>query len=396
MIIPTINIAASMREWLSNQSYSQVLVLCDANTERDCLPLIAGFYDDFFVVKPGEAHKNIDTVQQIWTWLLARKASRGAVLLNLGGGVIGDMGGFAAATYKRGIDFVQIPTTLLAMIDASIGGKLGIDFGNIKNSVGVFSDPKNVFLAPEFLATLPEREFKSGLAEVIKHELIGATEERSHVFARWHNLAEFRHLMLKINNETTNNEQQTTNNEQRSNEQETTNTEAQTTNNLLLNTLYWITENVAIKQNIVQQDPFEKGLRKVLNLGHTIGHALESFSLNTEKPLLHGEAVALGLIAELYLSHKLLGLKYNFYLNWKTIIEKNFEQSFSELGFVFTENDYEILWDFMLNDKKNNSKNGVLQEQEVKFSLLQKIGNPAWDIAVSKSDVFEALNVIRN
>ncbi len=364
MIIPTINIAASMREWLSHQSYSQVLVLCDTNTERDCLPLIAGFYDDFLVVNAGEIHKNIDTVQQIWAWLLTRKASRGAVLLNLGGGVIGDMGGFAAATYKRGIDFVQMPTTLLAMIDASIGGKLGIDFGNIKNSVGVFSDPKNVFLAPEFLATLPEREFKSGLAEVIKHELIGATEERSHVFARWHNLAEFRHLMLKNDTDFTN----------------------EAYKELLLNTLYWITENVAIKQEIVQQDPYEKGLRKVLNLGHTIGHALESLSLNTPKPLLHGEAVALGLIAELYLSHKKLGLKESFYLNWKTIIEQNF----ANLDFKFTENDYETLWNFMLNDKKNNDKNN---SDDIKFVLLQKLGNPVWDVSVSKQEVFEALNI---
>ena len=354
-----------MREWLTTQSYSQVFVLCDTNTERDCLPWIEGFYDDYFVVKAGEQHKNIESTQAIWAWLLARKADRNAVLLNLGGGVVGDMGGFAAATYKRGIDFVQIPTTLLAMIDASIGGKVGIDFGGIKNSVGVFCEPRVVFIAPEFLGTLPEREFRSGLAEVIKHELIGIDEERGHVFARWHNLAEYRHLINKsLSNE----------------DGDFTTTEYK---ELLLNTLYWITENVAIKQEIVGQDPYEKGLRKVLNLGHTVGHAIESFSLTTDTPLLHGESVALGLIVELYLSHKKLGLKEKFYLDWTSIIRNNFP----ELPILFRESDYETLWEFMLNDKKNNK--GI-----VKCVLLERIGNPAWDIELSKDEFMEAIDVL--
>ncbi len=360
-IIPTVNIAVSLREWLAKESYSQVLVLCDTNTATHCLPLIEGLYDSFFVVKAGENYKNIDTCQEIWTWFLEKKADRNALLLNLGGGVIGDMGGFAAATYKRGIHFVQLPTTLLAMIDASIGGKLGIDFQGIKNSVGVFCDPTTVFLAPQFLSTLPEREFRSGLAEVIKHELIGDAEKRDHVFARWHNLAEFRHLMVKKETDFSTDEYR----------------------NLLLNTLYWITENVAIKQEIVLEDPYEKGVRKVLNLGHTIGHAIESFSLNTATPLLHGEAVALGLIAELHLSHKKLGLKEKFYKEWTTIIRQNFP----DLPILFRESDYETLWEIILNDKKN--KQGV-----VKCVLLQRLGNPVWDIDLDKEEAFEVFDIL--
>lgn len=364
MIIPTLDINASLLVWLWQQNYTQVFVLCDSNTARDCLPFVTALYTDFLEIEAGEQHKNIETVQKIWAWLLEKKADRNAVLLNLGGGVVGDMGGFAAATYKRGIDFVQIPTSLLAMVDASVGGKVGIDFGGIKNSIGAFCQPTVVFLAPQFLATLPEREFRSGLAEVIKHELLGDTEKRDHVFARWHNLAEFRHLSLK----------------------QTADLSTEGYKDLLLNALYWITENVTIKQAIVEEDPLEKNRRKVLNLGHTLGHALESFSLNTAQPLLHGEAVALGLIGELYLSTKKVGLKQKTYKDWVAIIHQNFPN----LQPLFSKEDYETLWELMLNDKKN--KNGM-----VHCVLLERLGKPVWDIAITKQDAFEAFdNLLEN
>ena len=168
------NIAADLKNWLSqNAHFSKIFVIMDENTEKCCLPVLNGIhFDQYIHIVSGELHKNMGTVQQIWQALLDANADRNSLVVNLGGGVIGDMGGFAAATYKRGIAFVQIPTTLLAMVDASVGGKLGIDFGSIKNSVGVFGEPAHVFIAPIFLETLPERILRSGIAEMIKHEAI--------------------------------------------------------------------------------------------------------------------------------------------------------------------------------------------------------------------------------
>ncbi len=258
-------------EFIQGRKYSQYFVLADENTAQYCLPRLAqsGFLPEYTLIQipAGEQHKHIGTCTQIWQQMLDAGSDRKALLINLGGGVIGDMGGFCAGTYKRGIDFVQIPTTLLSQVDASIGGKLGIDFGQVKNSIGLFGNPQAVFVDTTFLQTLPAREVRSGFAEIIKHSLIadGAQWEAIKKVQDWRNLD-------------------------------------------------WngfIGPSLRIKQRVVEADPFERGLRKALNFGHTIGHAVEGHALETDSPLLHGEAIAIGMVCEAFLSRKKTGLSSN-------------------------------------------------------------------------------------
>ena len=249
--------------WLRVRSYSRVFVLADSNTRRHCLPYFQSCLDtvawNWVDVPAGEIHKTLSTCAHIWQAMLEARLDRSALVVNLGGGVIGDMGGFCAATYKRGTDFVQVPTTLLAMTDAAIGGKVGVDFQGIKNVIGVFRMPAAVFADPAFLKTLPERELRSGFAEVVKHGCIGEP-------AWWSQLA-----ALPAGFESS------------------------------WHTDDWtalLERSIAVKLRVVAEDPLEKGLRAVLNFGHTIGHALESYFLNTADPLTHGEAVAIGMYCE--------------------------------------------------------------------------------------------------
>ncbi|MBK6995960.1 MAG: 3-dehydroquinate synthase [Lewinellaceae bacterium] len=256
--------------WLENQQYSQVFVLCDENTRRHCLPYFlkeTGLSEKITLteIPSGESKKTLATCEKIWQSMLAAKLDRKALVVNLGGGVIGDMGGFCAATWKRGVDFIQVPTTLLSMTDAAIGGKTGIDFQGIKNTIGVFQQPVAVFVDPVFLQTLPERELRSGYAEVIKHALIGDSE-----LAR--QLSDPDSFGIKLSE---------------SSDQ---------------NWLDILQKSIAVKVRVVQEDPLEKDLRMLLNFGHSIGHALESWFLETEEPLTHGEAVYIGMVCESFLA----------------------------------------------------------------------------------------------
>ena len=322
------SIQPALAKWLAAQAYSRVCVLCDTHTEALCVPLLPEAAAKHVIVVPfGESHKNITTVQHIWQQLLAINADRHTLLLNVGGGVVGDMGGFAAATYKRGIDFVQVPTTLLAMIDASVGGKLGIDFGNVKNSVGVFAPPKAVFICPQFLQTLPDRVLRSGFAEMLKHQLIAQpTLDTAQIVPQ----------------------------------------------------MAAIRASVTIKARIVAQDPLEQGLRKILNFGHTIGHALESLFLQTDAPLLHGEAVAIGMICEAHISSQKLGFETAKLVNLVAAISQWFVLPQIPLA------QSEVLWQLMQNDKKNN-------DNAVKAVLLADIGQPKWDFAITQHDLRESL-----
>jgi 3-dehydroquinate synthase len=254
----------SFPAWLHDRGCSQIYLLTDENTRCHCLPIFlekTGLPNEVTIteIPAGENFKNLSTCERIWQQMLDAKLDRKALVLNLGGGVIGDMGGFCAATWKRGVDFVQVPTTLLAMTDAAIGGKLGIDFQGVKNTIGVFKNPAAVFVDPDFLKTLPERELRSGFAEVIKHALIGDPE-----------------LWQMVQSEAV-------------------------TQSHRLTTSAWLDllrASIAVKVRIVQEDPLEKGIRALLNFGHTIGHAVESYFLETNEPLTHGEAVAVGMICE--------------------------------------------------------------------------------------------------
>ncbi|HLP94835.1 MAG TPA: 3-dehydroquinate synthase [Saprospiraceae bacterium] len=295
------NLAETLGPWLKEQSYSQILVLTDTHTHVQCLPLFQDLLPYPFhtiQIPSGEQHKNLDTCTQIWQQMLIHKLDRKSLLINLGGGVIGDMGGFCAATWKRGIDFIQVPTTLLSMTDAAIGGKTGIDFQGIKNTIGVFQTPAAVFADPAFLHTLSDREFISGLAEVIKHGFIGAPQL----------LENFINLQPAA-----------------------------------LRNLPWtqlLGQSIAVKVRVVTEDPKEKGLRMLLNYGHSIGHAIESYFLETDNPLTHGEAVAIGMICETPPPHQ-------------TRVAQILAPFFPK---VTIPNDaLPVLWQLMQQDKKNSS-----------------------------------------
>lgn len=332
------NSLQQLNKFLSENKYSKVFVLVDSNTEVHCLPLLqnslSGIEYDLIEVTPGEENKNIDFCIGIWRMLLDFGADRNSILLNLGGGVLTDMGGFAASTFKRGIDFVQIPTTLLSQVDASIGGKTGIDMDNVKNIIGTFTQPKAVFIHTPFLATLNERELRSGYAEVIKHGLI----YDKLLFEKLKSIAPA---------------------------------------NLTPEIIY---RSVEIKNEVVIADPFERGLRKILNYGHTIGHAIESYSLvHDEMPLLHGEAIAIGFICEAYLSAKKNGLQQTEL----AVILKTLKNIYP--AYNLSRTSYPDLLDIMKNDKKNNAG-------QINFSLLSSIGKCSFDIFCSQDEIFESLD----
>lgn len=329
--------------FFEKKTFSKIAILVDRNTERDCLPILL---DGLGKVQPhvisiqsGEIFKNIDTCQLIWKKMLEFQLDRKSLLINLGGGVIGDMGGFCAATFKRGISFVQIPTTLLSMVDASVGGKLGIDLGGIKNSIGVFRDPEEVWIDPFFLNTLHIREIRSGFAEMIKHALIADV-------AQWESLKNA--IDIK---------------------------ELEWSN--------WIERSVEVKKRVVKEDPYEKGLRKILNFGHTIGHAVESLFLESEKPLLHGEAIAVGMICETYLSHKICGLSKNALLEICEFILHHFGHH------PIAEKNFSELINLMGNDKKNEG-------DRINFALLKESGKAVFDIFVDKDDILGSLSFYNN
>ena len=314
-----------LNKLISENNYSTLFIMVDSNTNEVCLPKLLPLIEtesriEIIEFDAGEINKNIETCVQIWNVLTELGADRKSLIINLGGGVVTDLGGFVASTFKRGIDFINIPTTLLAMVDASIGGKTGIDLGNLKNQIGVINNPKLVVIDSDFLETLPQIEMRSGLAEILKHGLI-------------------------------------------------------------CNKIYWkqfldltilnfddidaiIFDSIKIKNEIVMQDPMELGIRKALNFGHTLGHAIESYFMEnpTKKNLLHGEAIAIGMVLESYISMTKNLISKEEYTEIKTTIKSIFE------GVDFDKNDIQSIVDLLIHDKKN--ENG-----KIKFVLLDGIGN---------------------
>jgi 3-dehydroquinate synthase len=325
---------APLTEILESGGYSKIFVFADSTTSEVCLPLFQEMLDDFsgfdlIETDPGEENKNIDFCIGIWKTLLDFGADRKCLMINLGGGVITDMGGFVASTYKRGIDFINIPTTLLSQVDASVGGKTGIDVDNVKNMVGTFTLPQAVFIETAFLKTLPQRELLSGFAEMIKHGLI--------VDRNYYNElknSDYQHITPQA-----------------------------------------IYRSVEIKNEVVTEDPHEKGLRKILNFGHTIGHAVETYALiNDEKPLTHGEAIAIGMICEAFLSSKNNTLSAEDLNDVTDYISKLYP------AYYIKEESYTSLMEFMQSDKKN--ENG-----QIMFSLLSSIGKCDYNCRVSENDI---------
>lgn len=333
-----------LKALLRSKKYSRIFILVDENSHDHCLPRLIAHVpaltgSEFVEIESGERNKNIDISKELWLALSDMNADRRSLLINLGGGVIGDMGGFVASTYMRGIDFVQIPTTLLSQVDASVGGKLGIDLGPLKNLVGVFQDPSMVLIDSAFLSTLPHRQILSGFAEVLKHGLIAD-----------------RKYFIQC-------------------------AEADPLGDLKEE---WIMHSVRIKAGIVKKDPREAGPRKFLNFGHTIGHALESFSLESEGlSLLHGEAVAAGMICAAYLSYKRAGLKKE---NLKFITDRL--SAFYKLQ-NFNKFDEHRVLELMRHDKKN-------VDGQYRFVLLKDIGVPVADVKCTAAIVKESFRYYRD
>ncbi len=333
---------AELDKFIHTTPYSKVLILTDRNTGKYCLPVLHAAVPglkgyDVIEVDPGEENKNIDFCVGIWKMMLDFGADRQSLMINLGGGVVTDMGGFAASTFKRGIDFVQVPTTLLSQVDASVGGKTGIDMDNVKNIIGTFAQPKAVFITAKFLETLDKRQLVSGFAEVIKHGLIADKAFYEEVKGM----------------------------------------------NARALSLEYIKHSVAIKNKVVIQDPLEKGLRKILNFGHTVGHAIEGYSLaNDSKPLLHGEAIAVGMICEAYLAHRINGLDNDALED----IIHTFRTHFPD--YHYGQEIYEQLLMLMKNDKKNAG-------DRIGFALISNIGACDIDVFVEEGLIKESLDFYR-
>lgn len=323
----------ALNRFFKKRQYSQYVILCDENTMQHCLPQLMVACTvlqsaEIIELEPGEHTKALDIATQIWDSLIEQKAGRDTVLINLGGGVIGDLGGFAASVYKRGIDFVNIPTTLLAMADASVGGKTGIDFSGIKNSIGSFAQPAGVFIYRPFLDTLHPRQLMNGLAEIYKIALIADAK-------LWNKLSEITLLEM-------------------------------------------IERSVQLKNAIVLKDPNEKGLRKVLNFGHTIGHAIEAFVLKNGGDILHGEAIVAGMIVETHLSwqKKLISTSY------RNDVIITLQLIFELIEFPFTCAD---LLSYMQQDKKNTAAG-------ISFSLLSGAGKCKHSQTFTASHIEKAIN----
>ncbi len=337
----------TIRSFLYQFEFSEhkIFVLADKNSRRYCLPRLMSNIQVFqkvhiLEIQDGEEFKNLNTCQRLWQELADNHADRNSILINLGGGVICDMGGFVASTFKRGISYLNIPTTLLSMVDAAIGGKVGIDLKGLKNEVGLFENPQVVFIIPEFLDTLPERQLQSGFAEVIKHSLIYEKQF-------WDDLSSKPFSQIKDWREI----------------------------------IDW---SVEIKNYFVLEDPFDKGFRKVLNFGHTIGHAFETFSLqNDSQPLLHGEAVAIGLICELYISNQQVKLPQNEMDEIIQYIAANYKP------YPLRSGNFDLIIDNMKHDKKNTGN-------KFNFTLLTSIGNSLINQEVDIKLINESMRFYQN
>lgn len=340
-LAPANQVLLSKFTHLSNK---QLFVLVDSNSKKHCWPLLKelSLLNDAEIIEmeTGEKAKSVDTVMHVWKMLTDAHADRGSVLLNLGGGVVGDLGGFAASCYKRGIEFIQVPTTLLSMVDASVGGKTGVNFAGLKNQIGAFAEPMSVIIDPAFLRTLNKRHLLSGWAEMIKHALLQGPDD-------------FYLLTQKPPEQLTFKE---------------------------LNKL--IARSVKIKQQVVMADPREQGERKVLNLGHTVGHAIESLAMQLNLSVLHGEAVAYGLAVELIIAREVLQLDAAFVEEVVNYVLKMYKLPFES----FNKKD---LVGKMQHDKKNAQ--GMLL-----FALLNKESLPQYDVRVSEPMVEQALDEFAN
>ncbi len=348
-IIFSNNPVSELDKIIAQYKPAKVFVLADTNTAKIVLPrlvekspVVAEFAT--IVIKAGDVYKNIDSLVDVWRALTESGATRSSVLINLGGGVISDLGGFAAASFKRGIRFINIPTTLLAAVDASVGGKTGINFGGYKNEVGAFCQANAVIISTCFFDTLPRRELLSGYAEMLKHALLEDSVALDSL------------LSFDIDRESCTSEK----------------------------FLEILRKSIAVKQAVVDEDPLEHDRRRILNLGHTAGHTFEALALRRGCPVPHGYAVAWGLIVELVLSHMLYGFPTALLYNLADFIRTHYGT------FDVTCDDYPVILDIMGHDKKNKV-NGVCN-----FTLLRLPGDAVCGVEVSSADIRNALDIFRD
>ena len=330
--------------FLESTTYSKIFILVDENTAAHCLPDIAytikNYQHHVIEIMAGEDHKNLETCQYIYSELLNEGADRHSLLINLGGGVIGDMGGFCASTFMRGIDFIQIPTTLLSQVDSSVGGKLGVDFNMVKNIVGVFNNPALVIIDKQLLKTLDGLQVRSGYAEVVKHGLIAEKNLYQELAAGNFGLDP---------------------------------------HNLTEELLY---TSINVKRKVVEEDPFEKGLRKILNYGHTVGHAVETESWNTDNPLLHGEAIFIGMICE------------NHMASAKSLLDSKIMHEVNEqLKSIFHRPEAIQNTEEILKHKRKDKKN---QNNNMYAALLNNVGSAIPATEISEEEVLDSLSYYKN
>lgn len=342
-VIISTNLESEIAGALAECEHDKIFVLTDETTVVKCWPVVKNYFSlrdaKVITISATDTHKDLDTMVHVWKSLGEGGASRHSCMINLGGGMVTDLGGFAAATFKRGINFINIPTTLLSMVDASVGGKTGINFGGLKNEIGVFCDSKFVILDTEFLRTLDAENICSGYAEMLKHGLI--SDEKM-----WAELVGF----------------------------DLAHPDLQQLQRM-------VGDSVAVKERIVEQDPHEHGIRKALNLGHTFGHAFESWALK-RKPVLHGYAVAFGLIPELYLSVMKTGFPTEKMRQTVNFIKEYYG------SLPITCDDYDELIELMRHDKKN-------QDGIINFTLLGGIGDIRINQSATIDEIKEAFDFFR-
>lgn len=338
------NLESSLTHTLHKYPHDKCFILTDEQTHEFCMPQLKDFSvlkdAEEIIIGAGDVHKTLETLASVWLVLSEKGATRHSLLINLGGGMVTDLGGFAASTFKRGIAYINIPTTLLGMVDASVGGKTGINFNGLKNEIGVFSPAACVLLETEFLRSLDTHNFFSGYAEMLKHGLISTPEHLAELLA--FDTEKIDYVALKS----------------------------------------MVGRSVEVKEGIVEQDPLEHGIRKALNLGHTVGHAFESLALAENRPVLHGYAVAWGIVCELYLSYIKVGFPKDKMRQTIQFIKENYG------GFAFNCKQYDQLYDLMKHDKKNTA--GIIN-----FTLLKDVGDISLNQTADKDTVFEMFDFYR-
>ena len=338
------NLERCLAEAVGKVEHDRLFVLTDTTTKQLCWPVVQNYAvmkDAIMItIQPTDEAKTLETLATVWTSLQKGGATRHSLMINLGGGMVTDLGGFAASTFKRGMAYINIPTTLLSQVDASVGGKTGINFGGLKNEIGVFNCANSVILSSTFLRTLDTENMLSGYAEMLKHGLLSSKEN-------WAELLTF----------------------------DITTPDYATLQNL-------VAKSVAIKEQIVKEDPTEKGIRKALNLGHTAGHAIESLALKEGRTILHGYAVAWGLLMELYLSARKCGFPAKEMHQMEAYIKEHYEK------FLYDCKHYETLYNFMSHDKKNQGGN-------INFTLLGGIGDIRINQTASQDEIEEMLDYYR-